>query len=60
MIEIWYNDIVFCYQLPDYHDVIKHPMDFATVRKKLAKGSYLTLKEFEVSFQLLALEFLWS
>ncbi|KAI3688524.1 hypothetical protein L2E82_46154 [Cichorium intybus] len=34
-------------ELPDYHDVIKHPMDFATVRKKLAKGAYLTLKEFE-------------
>nr|XP_043640317.1 uncharacterized protein LOC122611361 [Erigeron canadensis] len=34
-------------ELPDYYDVIKHPMDFATVRKKLAKGLYLTLKEFE-------------
>ncbi|PWA76233.1 glycine dehydrogenase (decarboxylating) [Artemisia annua] len=33
--------------LPDYYDVIKRPMDFATVRRKLAKGSYLTLKEFE-------------
>ncbi|KAJ9568138.1 hypothetical protein OSB04_004104 [Centaurea solstitialis] len=34
-------------ELPDYHDVIKHPMDFATIRKKLAKGMYLTLDEFE-------------
>ncbi|KAJ0920580.1 putative chromatin remodeler Bromodomain family [Helianthus annuus] len=34
-------------ELPDYHDVIKHPMDFATIRKKLAKGLYLSLKEFE-------------
>ncbi|KAL8243396.1 hypothetical protein R6Q59_009654 [Mikania micrantha] len=34
-------------ELPDYHDVIKHPMDFATVRKKLAKGLYSCLKEFE-------------
>ncbi|XP_024977336.1 uncharacterized protein LOC112514928 isoform X2 [Cynara cardunculus var. scolymus] len=34
-------------ELPDYHDVIKHPMDFATIRKKLAKGAYLTLNEFE-------------
>ncbi|GKB52565.1 retrovirus-related pol polyprotein from transposon TNT 1-94 [Tanacetum coccineum] len=34
-------------ELPDYYDVIKRPMDFATVRRKLAKGSYLTLKEFE-------------
>lgn len=35
-------------QLPDYHDVIEHPMDFATVRKKLANGSYPTLEQFEV------------
>lgn len=35
-------------ELPDYHDVIDHPMDFATVRKKLANGSYSTLEQFEV------------
>jgi len=35
-------------QLPDYHDVIEHPMDFATVRKKLGNGSYTTLEQFEV------------
>lgn len=35
-------------QLPDYHDVIEHPMDFATVRKKLGNGSYSTLEQFEV------------
>ncbi|XP_059441678.1 uncharacterized protein LOC132173981 [Corylus avellana] len=34
-------------ELPDYHDVIEHPMDFATVRKKLANGSYTTLELFE-------------
>ncbi|KAK9080664.1 hypothetical protein SSX86_000422 [Deinandra increscens subsp. villosa] len=34
-------------ELPDYHDVIKHPMDFATLRKKLSKGLYSSLKEFE-------------
>ncbi|KAH7546736.1 hypothetical protein FEM48_Zijuj01G0233100 [Ziziphus jujuba var. spinosa] len=34
-------------ELPDYHDVIEHPMDFATVRKKLANGSYPTLEQFE-------------
>lgn len=39
---------MFSMQLPDYHDVIEHPMDFATVRKKLANGSYPTLEQFEV------------
>ncbi|KAL5177985.1 Bromodomain and PHD finger-containing protein 3 [Glycine soja] len=34
-------------ELPDYHDVIEHPMDFATVRKKLGNGSYTTLEQFE-------------
>ncbi|XP_061342254.1 uncharacterized protein LOC133288497 [Gastrolobium bilobum] len=34
-------------ELPDYHDVIEHPMDFATVRKKLANGFYPTLEQFE-------------
>ncbi|KAK7333486.1 hypothetical protein VNO80_30260 [Phaseolus coccineus] len=34
-------------ELPDYHDVIDHPMDFATVRKKLAAESYTTLEQFE-------------
>ncbi|KAL4566810.1 hypothetical protein LXL04_030935 [Taraxacum kok-saghyz] len=42
-----YSEPVDPDELPDYHDVIKHPMDFSTVRKKLAKGSYLTLKQFE-------------
>ncbi|KAJ1441352.1 Bromodomain-like superfamily [Sesbania bispinosa] len=34
-------------ELPNYHDVIEHPMDFSTVRKKLANGSYPTLEQFE-------------
>ncbi|KAI3456916.1 hypothetical protein Pfo_013579 [Paulownia fortunei] len=34
-------------ELPDYHAVIKHPMDFATVRSKLGNGSYATLEQFE-------------
>ncbi|XP_057976783.1 uncharacterized protein LOC131163940 [Malania oleifera] len=34
-------------ELPDYHDIIEHPMDFATVRKKLSNGSYSTLEQFE-------------
>jgi len=35
-------------QLPDYHEVIAHPMDFSTVRKKLANGAYANLEQFEV------------
>ncbi|XWS51847.1 hypothetical protein CRYUN_Cryun11dG0017600 [Craigia yunnanensis] len=34
-------------ELPDYRDVIEHPMDFSTVRKKLRNGSYSTLEQFE-------------
>ncbi|KAE8722798.1 Ser/Thr-rich protein T10 in DGCR region, putative isoform 1 [Hibiscus syriacus] len=34
-------------ELPDYHEVIEHPMDFGTIRKKLASGAYATLEQFE-------------
>ncbi|ONK79826.1 uncharacterized protein A4U43_C01F10520 [Asparagus officinalis] len=34
-------------ELPDYHDIIKHPMDFGTVRKKLDSGAYENLEQFE-------------
>ncbi|RRT74389.1 hypothetical protein B296_00010145 [Ensete ventricosum] len=36
------------FALPDYHDIIKHPMDFATIRKKLSGGAYANLEQFEV------------
>jgi hypothetical protein len=36
-------------QLPDYHEVIEHPMDFGTVKKKLIGGVYVSLEQFEVS-----------
>lgn len=37
-------------QLPDYHQIIEHPMDFGTVRKKLDKGLYPNLEELEVGY----------
>ena len=35
--------------------MIEHPMDFATVRKKLASGLYSTLEQFEVCTRILVL-----
>ncbi|KAK8623223.1 hypothetical protein V6N13_118111 [Hibiscus sabdariffa] len=34
-------------ELPDYHEIIAHPMDFSTVRKKLDDGAYTSLEQFE-------------
>ncbi|KAJ6829120.1 bromodomain-containing protein-like isoform X2 [Iris pallida] len=34
-------------ELPDYNEIIEHPMDFATVREKLSSGSYASLEQFE-------------
>ncbi|XP_077243656.1 uncharacterized protein LOC143884135 [Tasmannia lanceolata] len=34
-------------ELPDYHEIIEQPMDFSTIRKKLATGAYSSLEQFE-------------
>ncbi|KAL5053016.1 hypothetical protein RYX36_033698 [Vicia faba] len=34
-------------ELLDYHDIVKHPMDFGTIRKKLDEGLYICLEQFE-------------
>lgn len=39
-------------QLPDYHEIIEHPMDFGTLRKKLDEGLYSNLEELEVGNRL--------
>lgn len=40
-------------QVPDYLDHIKHPMDFATMRKRLEAQGYRTLRELEEDFDLI-------
>ncbi|CAN0924263.1 Bromodomain and PHD finger-containing protein 3 [Linum grandiflorum] len=42
-----FSDPVDPEELPDYHDIIEHPMDFSTVRRKLDAKEYLTLEQFE-------------
>jgi hypothetical protein len=44
----FYTDIYLFMQLPDYHEVIQNPMDFGTLRNKLASGAYANLEQFEV------------
>lgn len=39
--------------MPDYLDHIKHPMDFATMRKRLEAQGYKNLTEFEEDFDLI-------
>lgn len=40
-------------QAPDYYDIIKHPMDWATMGEKLDRHEYLTGTDFQVSDPLL-------
>jgi hypothetical protein len=39
--------------LPDYHTIIKHPMDLGTVKKKLEKKDYYSAKECIADFRLI-------
>ncbi|XP_024518237.1 uncharacterized protein LOC9638922 isoform X2 [Selaginella moellendorffii] len=34
-------------EIPDYLDIIKEPMDFSTIKKKLSKGAYGSIELFE-------------
>ncbi|KAA8537403.1 hypothetical protein F0562_026910 [Nyssa sinensis] len=40
-------------ELPDYGEIIEHPMDFGTVRKKLDEELYSNLEEFEADVLLI-------
>lgn len=42
-----YSDPVDPEELPDYHELIDHPMDFSTIREKLLNDSYTVLEQFE-------------
>ncbi|KAM0835990.1 hypothetical protein ACQ4PT_062600 [Festuca glaucescens] len=42
-----YSEPVDPEELPDYHELIEHPMDFATIREKLLSDSYTILEQFE-------------
>ncbi|KAG7022766.1 Bromodomain-containing protein 1 [Cucurbita argyrosperma subsp. argyrosperma] len=41
-------------ELPDYHEIIEHPMDFGTVRGKLTSGAYTSLEQFEKDILLIS------
>lgn len=40
-------------QLHDYHDIVKHPMDLSTVRKKLNRGEYPDAQAFAADVRLI-------
>lgn len=37
--------------IPDYHKIIKHPMDVQTITEKMGSNQYENLKEFEMDFR---------
>lgn len=40
-------------EVPDYMDVVTHPMDLGTIKLKLASGLYYTLADMEADFDLM-------
>jgi len=40
-------------QVPDYRDLIKNPMDFATMRRKVDLQAYRTVDDIAADFQLM-------
>jgi hypothetical protein len=39
--------------MPNYFDVVKHPMDLNTIRTKMSNGAYATAREFEADVRLI-------
>ncbi|KAG0578033.1 hypothetical protein KC19_5G199600 [Ceratodon purpureus] len=48
-----FSEPVDATMVPDYYDVIKEPMDFGTMYKKISKGIYYTLSLFEKDIMLI-------
>ncbi|PWA68016.1 bromodomain-containing protein [Artemisia annua] len=48
-----FSDPVDPNELPDYHEIIKQPMDFGTLRRKLDGGGYANLEELEADVYLI-------
>lgn len=40
-------------EVPDYRDIVKHPMDLSTMRNKVDAFKYASLNEFEEDFHLM-------
>ncbi|KAL8625509.1 hypothetical protein ACOMHN_014598 [Nucella lapillus] len=48
----WFTHPVDQADAPDYYNIIKRPMDFSTIRKKLESGVYGQFEEFHADMQL--------
>ena len=48
----WWVVFAVC-QVPDYRDLIKHPMDFATMRRKVDVQAYRKVDDVATDFQLM-------
>lgn len=48
-----FSEPVSLNEVPDYLEYIEHPMDFATIRKKIDGHLYKTIDEFQVDFELM-------
>lgn len=44
--------LTFPPQVPDYLDIIRKPMDFTTMRRKVEENAYSCLDDFEKDFRL--------
>ncbi|XP_060078730.1 BRCA2-interacting transcriptional repressor EMSY-like [Ylistrum balloti] len=48
----WFTEPVDRTEVPDYYTIIKHPMDFGTIKKKLEANTYLDQEDFHTDMLL--------